>query len=108
MNIANKLGYITVVETLKVVTETNIKSTSAVTADMTQPAMSDEKYKVIAPESMHETFMSDSEDEGGEDPIMSDQHQYKYMTFDDIKGLDDNIKIDTNDDTKAEKSKILV
>lgn len=103
MNIANKLGYITVVETLKVVTETNIKSTSAVNADAVQPPSTDEKYKVIAPEAMHETFMSDSEDEGGEDPIMSDQQQYKYMTFDDIKGLDDNIKIDTNDETKAEK-----
>lgn len=102
MNIANKLGYITVVETLKVVTETNIKSTSAVNADAVQST--EEKYKVIAPESMHETFMSDSEDEGGEDPVMSDQHQYKYMTFDDIKGLDDNIKIDTTDDAKAEKS----
>lgn len=26
---------------------------------------SDEKYKVISPETMQETFMSDSEDEGG-------------------------------------------
>lgn len=60
MNIANKLGYITVVETLKVVTETNITSTS------TGTPVAEEKYKVIAPESMHETFMSDSEDEGGE------------------------------------------
>lgn len=25
----------------------------------------------------------------GEDPIMSDQQQYKYMTVDDIRGLDD-------------------
>lgn len=60
LNIANKLGYITVVETLKVVTETNITSTS------TGTPVAEEKYKVIAPESMHETFMSDSEDEGGE------------------------------------------
>lgn len=59
LNIANKLGYITVVETLKVVTETNITSTS------TGTPVAEEKYKVIAPESMHETFMSDSEDEGG-------------------------------------------
>ncbi len=26
----------------------------------------EEKYRVLAPESMQETFMSDSEDEGGE------------------------------------------
>lgn len=90
------------------VTETNIKSTSSVNADAVPPPSTDERYKVIAPESMHETFMSDSEDEGGEDPIMSDQQQYKYMTFDDIKGLDDNIKIDTTDDTKAEKSTLTL
>lgn len=47
------------------VTETNITSTSTGT-----PA-ADEKYKVIAPEAMHETFMSDSEDEGGECCILS-------------------------------------
>lgn len=28
-------------------------------------SMTDEKYRVVAPESMHETFMSDSEEEGG-------------------------------------------
>lgn len=39
----------------------------------------------------------------GEDPIMSDQQQYKYMTVDDIKGLDDNIKLDTSHDDKADK-----
>ncbi|XP_063707061.1 ankyrin-3-like isoform X2 [Culicoides brevitarsis] len=59
LSLANKLGYITIVETLKVVTETNVTSTSTGTVE--------EKYKVIAPEGMHETFMSDSEDEGGAD-----------------------------------------
>lgn len=34
---------------------------------------------------------------------MSDQQQYKYMTVDDIKGLDDNIKLDTGHDDKADK-----
>lgn len=35
---------------------------------------------------------------------MSDQQQYKYMTVDDIKGLDDGIKLDTTGgDDKAEK-----
>lgn len=57
LNIAHRLGYISVVETLKVVSETTITTTTTSTID--------EKYKVIAPESMQETFMSDSEDEGG-------------------------------------------
>jgi len=47
------LGYISVVEALKNVTKAVPSSTS------------DEKYKVISPETMQETFMSDSEDEGG-------------------------------------------
>lgn len=38
-------------------TETTITTTTTTTIE--------EKYKVIAPEGMHETFMSDSEDEGG-------------------------------------------
>ena len=57
LSIAQRLGYISVVETLKVVT------TSVVTTTTT--TVTEEKYKVVAPETMHETFMSDSEDEGG-------------------------------------------
>jgi hypothetical protein len=57
LSIAQKLGYISVVETLKVVTETTITTTTTTTTE--------EKYRVVAPESMQETFMSDSEDEGG-------------------------------------------
>lgn len=57
MSIANRLGYISVVETLKVVTETTITTTTTTTIE--------EKYKVVAPEAMQETFMSDSEDDGG-------------------------------------------
>lgn len=56
MNIAQKLGYISVIETLKVVTETTTTTTTVTT---------EEKYRVVAPEAMHETFMSDSEEEGG-------------------------------------------
>ena len=85
------MGYITAVETLKIVTETSITNT-------VQGSL-DEKYNFLAPESMHETFMSDSEDEGGEDQI--DQHQYKYMVTDDLKGgnlMADTNKFDTNDD----------
>jgi ankyrin len=54
LSIAQQLGYISVVEILKGVTE--------VTATMTP---GEEKYKVVSPEIMQETFMTDSEDEGG-------------------------------------------
>ncbi|XP_027848625.2 ankyrin-3-like isoform X2 [Aphis gossypii] len=128
LNIAHRLGYISVVETLKVVSETTITTTTTSTIE--------EKYKVIAPESMQETFMSDSEDEGGgddvlsvimndygkpahaqhiylpyyqgrnvlhEDPMLNDQHQYRYMTVDDMKSLgDDSLKIDVTRDEKTD------
>lgn len=54
MSIAQKLGYISVLDSLKPVTNDDSMSTS----------QSDEKYRVVAPEAMHETFMSDSEEEG--------------------------------------------
>ena len=57
LSIAQRLGYISVVETLKVVTEKEVTTTTTTTVE--------EKYRVMAPESMQETFMSDSEDEGG-------------------------------------------
>lgn len=57
LSIAQRLGYISVVETLKIVTETTINTTTTTTTE--------EKYKVVVPETMHETFMSESEDEGG-------------------------------------------
>ncbi|XP_045463961.1 ankyrin-3-like isoform X4 [Harmonia axyridis] len=95
LGIANKLGYISVVEELKVVTETEITTTTTVNIE--------EKYKVVAPEAMQETFMSDSEDEGGDDPLSSDHHQYKYMTFDDMKSLgDDSMRLDVTNDEKHE------
>jgi hypothetical protein len=56
LSIAQQMGYISVVETLKVVTQTEITTTTTTTVE--------EKYKVTAPESMQETFLSDSEDEG--------------------------------------------
>ena len=58
LSIAQKLGYISVVENLRVVTDTVVTTTTTTTTE--------EKYKVLFPESMQETFMSDSEDEGGE------------------------------------------
>lgn len=57
LKIAQKLGYISVLDSLKPVTE------AVTTPD--QPPPSEEKYRVVAPEAMHETFMSDSEEEGG-------------------------------------------
>ena len=45
------------VENLRVVTDTVVTTTTTTTTE--------EKYKVLFPESMQETFMSDSEDEGG-------------------------------------------
>lgn len=71
LSIAQKLGYISVIETLKVVTETTVTTTTTV--------VTEEKYKVVAPETMHETFMSDSEDEGEQDNMMGD-HSFKYLT----------------------------
>ncbi|CAL1295809.1 unnamed protein product [Larinioides sclopetarius] len=59
LSIAQRLGYISVVETLKIVTETIVTTTTT--------TITEEKYKVVAPETMQETFMSDSEDEGGDD-----------------------------------------
>merc|ERR1712226_27271 len=63
LSIAQKLGYISVVENLRVVTDTVVTTTTTTTTE--------EKYKVLFPESMQETFMSDSEDEGGEDILDS-------------------------------------
>ena len=54
LSIANRLGYISVVEILRHVTEVQV-------SDKAQ----DEKYKVVSPETMQETLMTDSEDEGG-------------------------------------------
>lgn len=61
LNIANKLGYISVVESLKNVT-------TQTTSPMQTSINESEKYRVVAPEAMHETFMSDSEEEGGRSP----------------------------------------
>ncbi|KAI4470519.1 ankyrin repeat and protein kinase domain-containing protein [Holotrichia oblita] len=94
LGIANKLGYISVVEELKVVTEIDVITTTTVNIE--------EKYKVVAPEAMQETFMSDSEDEGGEDPILGDQQQYKYMTVDDMKSLGDDSRMDVTNDEKSD------
>ncbi|XP_076629390.1 uncharacterized protein LOC143345812 isoform X3 [Colletes latitarsis] len=91
LNIAQKLGYISVTEVLK-----------GLSYDTLSPDNKnwDEKYKVIAPESLQETnFMSDSDDEGGSDALISEQ-PYLYLTADLMKSLrDDSLPIDvTRDD----------
>lgn len=74
-------------ETLKVVTETSVIDTTT--------GVLEEKYKVVAPEFMHETLLSDSEDEGGDDLL--DHNQYKYMATDELKTTieHDNKNFDT-------------
>jgi len=54
LSIAQRLGYISVVELLKNITEVAMS-----------PLAMEEKYKVLAPEIMQEAAMSDSEEEGG-------------------------------------------
>jgi len=55
LSIAQRLGYISVVEILRHITDVTVT-----------PAAAEDKYKVIAPETMQEAPMSDSEEEGGE------------------------------------------
>jgi len=54
LSIAQRLGYISVVELLKNITEVAMS-----------PLTMEERYKVLAPEIMQEAAMSDSEEEGG-------------------------------------------
>jgi ankyrin len=86
LSIAQKLGYISVVETLKVVTDTVVTTTTTTTVE--------EKYKVLAPESMQETFMSDSEDEGGEGEEPTNDKSYQYLTTDDVLKMGDDTQMD--------------
>ena len=60
VSIAQRLGYISVVEVLKHITEV-----------VAQQAAPEEKYKVVSPETMQETLMTDSEDEGGRSPLLN-------------------------------------
>lgn len=71
LSIAQKLNYISVVETLKVVTETIVTTTTT--------TVTEEKYRVVAPETMQEAFMSDSEEEGGK--IGKITTYFKYYFF---------------------------
>ncbi|XP_067131470.1 ankyrin-2-like isoform X12 [Centruroides vittatus] len=100
LSIAQRLGYISVVETLKVVTETVVTTTTTTVIE--------EKYKVVAPETMQETFMSDSEDDGGEETMLGDQ-SYRYLTADEMKSLgDDSLPIDVTKDERPTESMMLM
>uniref|UniRef100_A0AAR5P4H9 Death domain-containing protein n=1 Tax=Dendroctonus ponderosae TaxID=77166 RepID=A0AAR5P4H9_DENPD len=129
LNIAQKLGYITVIESLKLVTTiTNITTSTTTTIE--------EKYRVQAPEAMQETFMSDSEEEGGEDiegfgTALHERHvylpyfngstlqmredaalgdqTYRYLTADEMKSLgDDSLPIDVTRDERMDSNKMII
>ncbi|XP_001957927.3 ankyrin-2 isoform X35 [Drosophila ananassae] len=98
LHIARKLGYISVLDSLKSITKED-DSTAA-------PAQTEEKYRVVAPEAMHESFMSDSEEEGGEDNMLSDQ-PYRYLTVDEMKSLgDDSLPIDVTRDERMDSNRM--
>lgn len=63
LSIAQRLGYISVVDTLSAVTEVT-----------ETPSEAEHKYKVVSPETMQETLLSDSEDEGG-------MYQFEFEIF---------------------------
>ncbi|XP_041449979.1 ankyrin-2 isoform X20 [Drosophila obscura] len=98
LNIARKLGYISVLDSLKSITTEDEAGTA--------PAQTEEKYRVVAPEAMHESFMSDSEEEGGEDNMLSDQ-PYRYLTVDEMKSLgDDSLPIDVTRDERMDSNRM--
>ena len=66
LSIAQRLGYVSVVETLKTVTETTvITETTTIT---------EERYNPQNPEAMNETMFSDSEDEVDEHQVATQDH----------------------------------
>ena len=71
MSIAQRLGYISVVEILRPVTDATVALDTM-----------DEKYKVIVPEIMQEAPMSDSEDEGSEWQMYSVLRIHWMMSWD--------------------------
>lgn len=86
-----------------------------------------EKYRVVAPEGMHETFMSDSEEEGGRLPTMvpileiqkqkcfnfpgddnATDQPYRYLTVDEMKSLgDDSLPIDVTRDERIDSNRMV-
>nr|XP_023654112.1 ankyrin-3-like isoform X4 [Paramormyrops kingsleyae] len=76
LSIAKRLGYISVVDTLKMVTEEVITTTTTVT----------EKHKLNVPETMTEVL--DVSDEEGEDTMMGDGGE--YLRVEDLRDLGDD------------------
>lgn len=77
-----------------------------VTNDEKVDGNQDEKYRVVAPEAMQENFISDSEEEGGEDNIIGDQ-TYRYLTADEMKSLgDDSMPMDVTKDERLDSNRI--
>uniref|UniRef100_A0A673HTW3 Ankyrin-2-like n=1 Tax=Sinocyclocheilus rhinocerous TaxID=307959 RepID=A0A673HTW3_9TELE len=76
LSIAKRLGYISVVDTLKVVTEETITTTTTVT----------EKHKLNVPETMTEVL--DVSDEEGEDTMTGDGGE--YLRAEDLRELGDD------------------
>ncbi|KAL3877007.1 hypothetical protein ACJMK2_034767 [Sinanodonta woodiana] len=109
LSIAQRLGYISVVDILKGVTEVT----------ETVP-FSEDKYKVVSPETMQEAFLSDSEEEGGDDfmpqsPLfgkpLAEQHIY-LTSYDGTKPREDSISLERGGsssplDTSYDKDVIL-
>ena len=58
MSIASRLGYVSIVEVLRPITNQNVVESSTAIE-------SKEKYKVVFPEVVHDAGISDSEDEMG-------------------------------------------
>nr|AAC37208.1 ankyrin [Drosophila melanogaster]prf//2022340A ankyrin [Drosophila melanogaster] len=75
LHIASNLGYVTVMESLKIVTSTSVINSNI--------GAIEEKLKVMTPELMQETLLSDSDDESCDDLL--DHNHYKYMATDDLK-----------------------
>ncbi|XP_020810007.1 ankyrin-3 [Drosophila serrata] len=76
LDIASNLGYVTAMETLKIVTKTSVVDINT--------GVFEEKFKVLSPEIMHETLLSDSEDDDAGDDFLDHNH-YKYMETDDLR-----------------------
>ncbi|XP_060074822.1 ankyrin-2-like [Ylistrum balloti] len=98
LSIAQRLGYLSVVDTLSTVTEVT----------ETVPS-SEDKYKVVSPETMQDTLLSDSEDEGGDDflpqsPLfgkpLSETHVYlPYYEGSKIRSREDSISLERGEST---------
>lgn len=93
------MGYISVVDSLKNVT-------NQTEASLQTSFNENEKYRVVAPEAMHETFMSDSEEEGGDDAAADTP--YRYLTVDEMKSLgDDSLPIDVTRDERIDSNRMI-